>query len=214
MAVGHQPASGQALPAHSAKAACAPRILSGLVVRGQAFTAPVSPLLDFKLEAVPAGWIIRILPHAGPRPPHDAAELANPPYDSPTPLLLSTDFAFRAQDAVAWNPRNFRFFTTAEQLRVAEGAMRAIRHDPQHPAAGAALYPLLAEAAEAQLQIVDAEISGGTANQTAAAVTVATHFEQTAHQLRADLQPTPLGTILRVSFRLTVFPQRLLPGCR
>ena len=40
---------------------------------------------------------------------HDYAELATPPYESVSPLLLSTDFSFRAQDAVAWNPRRFRY---------------------------------------------------------------------------------------------------------
>ncbi len=188
----------------AAPKACPGVTLEGVVSRGEAYTQALTPELDFKLEAVPAGWIVRVLPHGAARPVHDAAELANPPYRSPTPILVSTDFAFRAQDAVAWNPREFRFFTTAAQVAAAEGAYQATLREPNRPAAGAALYPLLGQAAEATLTIVDAEIAGGTANQTGAAAAVASHFEQTAHTVRTDVAATPLGAILRLHFRLTV----------
>lgn len=188
---------------------CKPQTLEGEVQQGQAWQHAISPTLDMKLEAVPAGWMVRVLPHNGARPPHDAAELANPPYRSPTPILISTDFAFRAQDAVAWNPRTFRFFTTAGQTAEAEAIYQATLRSPNDAAAAARLYPLLTAAPEATLQIVDAEIAGGTANQTAAAATVASHFEQTAHTVRTDLPPSPLGALLRLRFRITV---PALPG--
>ncbi len=184
--------------------ACAPQTIEGEVRQGRAWQHAISPGLDVKLEAVPAGWIIRVLPRGGPRPPHDAAELANPPYRSPTPILISTDFAFRSQDAIAWNPRTFRFFTTPAETAKAEAIYQATLREPDRPGAGADLYPLLTAAPEATLHIVDAEIAGGTANQTAAAATVASHFEQTAHTVRTDLPPTPLGALLRLRFRITV----------
>ena len=183
---------------------CSPQQVEGEVRQGQAWQHPISPTLDLKLEAVPAGWIIRVLPRSGPRPAHDAAELANPPYRSPTPILISTDFAFRAQDAIAWNPRTFRFFPTAAETVKAEALYQASLRDPEHPAAAADLYPLIATAPEATLRIVDAEIVGGTANQTAAAATVASHFEQTAHSVRTDVPPTPLGALLRLRFRINL----------
>ncbi len=188
---------------------CPGAVLEGDVSEGQAYTQALSPQLDFKLEAVPAGWMIRVLPHNGNRPLHDAAELANPPYRSPTPILISTDFAFRAQDAVAWNPRTFRFFTLPAQVARAEVAYQATLLEPNRPAAGAALYPLLEQAAEGTLTIVDAEIAGGTANQTTPAASVASHFDQTAHTVRANLPPTPLGRLLHVRFRLTVAANQL-----
>ena len=117
-------AIAQAAPAK----ACPGLSLEGDVAEGHAYTHSLNSRLDFKLEAVPAGWMIRILPHGGERPRHDAAELANPPYRSPTPILISTDFAFRAQDAVAWNPRTFRFFTTPQQIAAAERAAGCGRH--------------------------------------------------------------------------------------
>ena len=191
---------------------CKPQILEGEVRRGEAWQHGISPRLDLKLEAVPAGWMIRVLQHGGPRPPHDAAELANPPYRSPTPILISTDFAFRAQDAVAWNPRTFRFFTSPGETVQAEAIFQSTLRDPNDRAAAARLYPLIAAAPEATLQILDAEIAGGTANQTAAAATVASHFEQTAHTVRTDLPPSPLGVLLRLRFRMTVPP--LGTNCR
>lgn len=183
---------------------CPPQVLEGAVERGRAWQHAISPALDLKLEAVPAGWMIRVLSHGKARPPHDAAELANPPYRSPTPILISTDFAFRAQDAVAWNPRTFRFFTTPAQTSEAEAIFQRTLRDPDNRAAVTELAPLLASTPEATLSIVDAEISGGTANQTAAAAAVASHFEQTAHTIRTDLPPTPLGTLLRLQFRVTL----------
>lgn len=204
---------GMGLLVHQACATsvCPAIHFDGEVTRGQAYTHPLSPTLDFKLEAVPAGWMIRVLPHSAARPPHDAAELANPPYRSPTPILLSTDFSFRAQDAIAWNPRTFRFFTTPAQVAAAEVAYQATLRDPGHPAAGAALYPLLAQAPEATFIIVDAEIAGGTADQTATAATVATHFDETAHTVRADRPPTPLGAILHLRFRIDLAADVLCP---
>lgn len=174
------------------------------VAQGQAYVHPLNDALDFKLEAVPAGWIVRVLPHRGQRPLHDAAELANPPYGSPTPILISTDFAMRAQDAIAWNPRTFHFFTRQADVAIAETAYQATLRDPVHPAAGAALFPLLAGAAEAKLTILDADIAGGTANQTPAAATVATHFAQTAHTVSATGKPTALGGLLRLKVRVDI----------
>lgn len=185
-----------------AQQGCAPQQLEGEVRQGQSWQHAISADLDVKLEAVPAGWMLRVLPRTGPRPPHDSAELANPPYRSPTPILISTDFAFRAQDAVAWNPRTFHFFPNATETREAESLYEASVRDPRHPSAAARLLPMVANAPEGTLRIVDAEIVGGTANQTAAAATVASHLEQTAHAVRTDLPPTPLGTLLRLRFRI------------
>lgn len=195
----------------SAATTCAPTTFEGEVRAGEAFQHPISPTLDFKLEAVPNGWIIRVLPHGSStsrfHDPQDLAELANPPYRSPTPILLSTGYSFRAQDAIAWNPRTFHFFTTAAQRRIAEEAYQATLRDPNHPSAGAALYTVLPQAHEAEFRILDAEIAGGTANQSPAAAAVASHFAQTAHRVRADLPPTALGQILQLRFRVTVTKQ-------
>ena len=159
--------------------ACASLHFEGEVAAGNNFSRNIDASHAFLLESTAAGWIIRVLP-LGPlartRAPHDFAELATPPYRSPNPLVISTDFAFRAQDAIAWNPREFHYFATQEQMSIATRAFDATMREPNRPSAGAALFPLLGQACEASLQILDARIAGGTADQTAAAATVASHF--------------------------------------
>ncbi len=158
----------------------------------------------FLLEGIPSGWIVRVLPANGARPAHDFAELATPPYRSPNPLLVSTDFSFRAQDAIAWNPREFRFFTTGRQMSIAERAYVATLKEPDRPSVGAALFPLLTEACTAELRIVDARIVGGTADQTQAAAAVAQHFAQTAHTVETNAPPSKLGRIVWMRFRVRI----------
>ena len=189
------------VPAVSQKG-CPSVTFEGTVEAGKSFQRGVSATQALLLDAVASGWVVRVVPAHGSRGAHDSAELATPPYRSPNPLLITTDFSFRAQDAVAWNPREFRFFTTAAQMGVAERAYAATLKEPNRPAAGAALYPLLAEACTAELQITDARIAGGTADQTIAASTVASHFSQTAHTVDTGAAPTTLGKILLLRFRV------------
>ena len=193
---------------------CRPIVFEGDVHRGEAFRHALTPALEWKLEAVPAGWMIRVLPRGVPRPPHDAAELANPPYQSPTPILISTDFAFRAQDAVGWNPRSFRFYTSATQISAGEAAMQGLQKEASRAAATPVPQQHLPDAPAGQFRILDAELAGGTADQAAGAATVAVHFADTAHRVRADLLPTPLGTLLMLRFRVTIQPRNVIPGCR
>ena len=82
-----------------------------------------TPGLKFLLEPIASGWIVRVLAAAGRGEPHDYAELATPPYRSVTPLAISTDFSFRAQDAVGWNPRRFRYAANAAAFAKTGGAV-------------------------------------------------------------------------------------------
>ena len=190
------------MPCQAQGKACVSLQFDGDVEAGKSFRHSIDATHVFVLESVASGWIVRVLPASGPRPPHDAAELATPPYRSPNPLLISTDFSFRAQDAIAWNPREFHFFTTPQQLAIATKAYEATEREPNRPAAGAALFPLLPQACTAELRIMDARIAGGTADQSAMAATVASHFAQTAHTLETNAPPSALGRILSLHFRV------------
>lgn len=187
-----------------AQKTCSSLTFEGEVQAGKSFRHALGAQQSFLLESIASGWIVRVLPASGARGPHDFAELATPPYRSPNPLLISTDFSFRAQDAVAWNPREFHFFTSAQQMATATKAYDATLKEPNRPAAGAALFPLLAQACTASLQIVDARIAGGSADQAAMAATVAQHFSQTAHTVDTSAPPSRLGRILWMRFRVTV----------
>ncbi len=185
-----------------AQAGCPRLDFVGEVHAGQSFQHRIDAGHIFLLENIASGWVIRVLPATGPRPAQDYAELATPPYRSPNPLLLTTDFSFRAQDTIAWNPREFHYFVTPSELKTASMAYQATVREPNRPAAGAALFPLLEKACTADLRILDARIAGGTANQSGMAATVASHFAQTAHTLETATTPTPLGRIVTLSFHV------------
>ena len=85
---------------------CTVSSFEGQVSYGQTYRHAINSNLELVLDPLPSGWLLRVLPIGKPRPQHDYAELATPPYESVTPLAVSTDFSFRAQDAIAWNPRS------------------------------------------------------------------------------------------------------------
>ena len=90
-------------------ARCSRAVIEGEVRAGGGFRASFGGGLDFVLEPTALGWVVRVLPTGEGRKSVDYAEVATPPYRSVSPLLVSTDFSFRAQDAVGWNPRRFRY---------------------------------------------------------------------------------------------------------
>lgn len=184
----------------------------GEVKRGESFRHAGPAGLDFMLEAIPSGWIVRMLDRKAPRGEFDYAGLATPPYMSPNPILISTDFAFRAQDAIGWNPRSFQYFRTAQDM---QNAIHAY-HDyvsapakvltPKSQQGMTRLLQLSSQAAPATLEILDAHLIGGSRNQTEAASLVASHFLSTAHVVeQAPNGPMPLGQITWLKFRVS-FP--------
>jgi len=187
--------------------------IEGEVNRGESFRHAGPAGLDFMLEAIPSGWIVRMLDRTAPRSEFDYAGLATPPYMSPNPILISTDFAFRAQDAIGWNPRSFQYFHTPAAMKEAIAAYRQYTSAPvnapttQSQQGMMKLLQLSGQAAPAKLEILDAHLIGGTANQTQAASLVATHFLSTAHVVEQPIGgPTPLGAITSIRFRVS-FPE-------
>ena len=165
------------------------------------------------LEAIPSGWIVRMLDHTASRGQFDYAGLATPPYMSPNPIRISTDFSFRAQDAIGWNPRSFQYFRSVSAMREAVAAYRQYISAPTNAPTSESqqgmmkLLQLSAQAAPARLEILDAHLIGGTANQTQAASLVATHFLSTAHVVEQSPNgPSPLGAITSLRFRV-LFPE-------
>lgn len=194
-------------------------VITGDVQAGQAFHAAISPSLQLLLDPVPHGWILRVLPSTGPMPPDDMAELATPPFRSINPLLLTTDFGFRAQDVVGWNPRPFHYLRRRADLAAAEQAFLAVVSPPHPtPAEQLAVVRIASNAAEGRLEILDARLVPGTADQSSAAALVATHFLSTAHSI---LQPDsraggPLGRVDWMRFRATLeggIPRRAGGAC-
>lgn len=187
-------------------APCSTGSIEGELNAGRPFLKPIGNGLSLYFQAIQSGWILRIVPTSGALPDHDYAELATPPYNSVTPLSVSTDFAFRAQDAVGWNPRHFRFATSAAafaRLREVYGKLIAAGTAPS-PALESELAQQLALTADATLTILDARLVPGTADQWRMAAAVASHFSSTAHTLVEDPgeAASPLGRLVWLHFRV------------
>jgi hypothetical protein len=185
---------------------CSVEVLEGSVRAGESFVRPIGNGLEVMLEPLASGWILRVLPAAGPRGQHDYAELATPPYRSVSPLLISTDFSFRAQDAVAWNPRRFRFAMDASEFKVLLLAYQAYTlRTPSAPGDEAKLATLVSGApGQGVLEILDAHFTPGLANQAKMASAVASHLETTPHTVEqaADGKGSPLGKVTWLRFRI------------
>lgn len=187
-------------------ATCRAEVVEGELTAGQDLSRPIGGGLRLWFEATAAGWILRVVPDHGPVGEHDYAEVATPPYRSVTPLSVSTDFAFRAQDAVGWNPRRFRFATSAGSFeRLLKAYQQVVDAGPTPPAAlEGQLSDEITRAADGKLTIVDAKLVPGMADQWRMAGAVSTRFPATAHTLvqPADGKPSPLGKLLWVRFRV------------
>jgi hypothetical protein len=181
-------------------------VIEGELNAGKPFTRAIGNGLKVYFQPIASGWILRVLPAGGPAGEHDYAELATPPYQSVTPLSISTDFAFRAQDAVGWNPRRFRFATGAAAFRDLDQAYQGFIRSGANPseAAQAALARQIARSAEGTFTMVDARLVPGTADQWRMAAAVASHFSTTAHTIvqEPDGSTSPLGRLVWLRFRL------------
>jgi hypothetical protein len=179
---------------------CSRAVFEGDVKAGEGFEEVFAPGLKFYLEPLRSGWIVRVLAADEPRGPHDYAELATPPYRSVSPLLLSTDWSFRAQDAVAWNPRRFRYAENRETFHRLAALYDKVMAGDAASASRAA--DLVSHQPEGVLQILDAKMAPGVADQAQMAATVASHLAETPHEVDQSATPSPLGRLEEMRFRV------------
>jgi len=207
-------ASGAAAQKGAVTGVCRVGVIEGEVKAGESFARPIGDGLEVRLEALSwgSGWLLRVVPIKGGMPKHDYAELATPPYESVSPLLLSTDFSFRAQDAVAWNPRRFRYADNQSDFqRLSDMYEQYRRSTPPSAKTEGELAVAVSKAPEGMLQILDARLIPGSANQAGTATTVATHFNSSAHTVEEppEGKGTALGKLTWVRFRVSL---ALRPG--
>ena len=187
---------------------CVRGVLEGEVRAGSGFVRPIGSGLEVMLEPLASGWILRVLPVGLARPAHDYAELATPPYQSVNPLLISTDFSFRAQDVVAWNPREFRFAADKGTFQRMLGLYEEVERGS--PGAEEELAALASRSPEGSVQILDAHFVPGTADQAKMAAAVASHLNTTAHTVEqsgneiGDGRSTALGRVMWMHFRISL----------
>jgi len=179
---------------------CHRAVFEGDVRAGEGFERVFARGLKFYLEPLRSGWIVRVLAVDEPRGMHDYAGLATPPYNSVSPLLIGTDWSFRAQDAVAWNPRRFRYAADRGAFRRLAGLYDGVvAGDPGKSAIAA---ELVSGQPEGVLTILDARIVPGIADQAQMAATVASHLGTTPHSVDQASTASPLGRVEELRFRV------------
>ena len=179
---------------------CRRAVLQGDVKAGSGFEAPFARGLQFGLVPLASGWVVRVFRPGEPGGAHDLAELATLPYQSVSPLLISTDWSFRAQDAIGWSPRRFRY-------AVSPGAARVLRSDYDGVLRGNAKSSVSAaqvatEQPEGLLTIEDARLVPGVADQARMAAAVSTHFQAIPHTIDPGNGGSPLGRLEELRFRV------------
>ncbi|MGA2252691.1 hypothetical protein [Terracidiphilus sp.] len=209
--------SGLALPpAQALSAACSRIIIQGEVSFGQAWSAPLGQGWVLRLVPVqPAdkysGWDI-VLDRAEPAGFPDAVFLATPPYGSLNEREIATTYGLRAQDAIGWNPRTFRFLTDPAVFHAAQ-QLYLSSHGAADPKTAAGLLDLIHSASQGELRILDARIAPGIADPARYAQNWALSAARAPYQVLPPPsgQPTPRGALLWMRFTLTLWPP---PGWR
>jgi hypothetical protein len=232
-----------AVVAASAMAAGAPHPAS---CRKIVMTGEVSAGQEWR-TAIGEGWVFRVLPiqpvNAGysgwdlvmdreqPAGFPDALLLATPPYDSINEREVGTTFGVRAQDAIGWNPRSFRFLTNLAAFR--DGRLHFLRmfrdarpaatdktaNDRagkeksrlESPVAVESLdrWPeeLLRRSSPGQFRILDARLTPGIADAPPFGENWALHSASTPHTVESAPagKSTPLGTLNWMRFSVTLW---------
>ncbi len=182
-----------------------PTVIVGEVAAGQRFTQPFGGGLEFVLDPTRQGWVVRIEPLHRAVPGPDFAEVATLPFRSVNPLLLTTDFGFRAQDVIGWNPRSFRYLQSPGQFARARRAYdEAVSATQPSPAQTAEVAAVVDASREGRLEILDARLVPGTGDQSPAASLLATHLLTTPHILADATAANTVGRVEWLRFRATL----------
>jgi hypothetical protein len=196
---------------------CQNAIVSGEISAGQEWRAEIGEGWVFRIVPIPpgqagyTGWDL-VVDREKPASFPDALYLATPPYGSINEREIGTTFGLRAQDAIGWNPRSFRFF--ADPKLFAEAQKRyeeAFGHAPGSPgseaAAAARLLELQKSALAGELKIVDARLTPGTADPVPFAQQWAAAASRSGYQIEsaAPGQSSARGAMRWMRFRLTLW---------
>ena len=174
-------------------AGCRQITLSGEVQAGGSWRGSIGQGWELRLVPVASlgqeysGWDLVVAP-VGDRTYPDALLLATPPYNSLNEKEIATTFGLRAQDAIAWMPRRFRFLTSRESLAEARRVFPALAGSGSKASGGAweasaRLLALMGGAAYGDFSITDAQIVGGIADPPAIAEQWATQLGRVPHTM-------------------------------
>lgn len=207
---------------------CTRLVLDGDVSVGQEWNAGLGEGWRFRLVPIPrldagySGWdlVVDRMPPAGFP---DALYLATPPYNSINEREIGTTYGLRAQDAIGWNPRTFRFLTDPAAFREGQQIYAFVSHKgasgPDAAAASAQLLKLAEGASQGELRIVDAHISPGIADPAPFAMIWAQASSRTQHEMdpSGGGKTAAAGTVNWMRFQVVLWlppAWKLPPGRR
>ncbi len=208
-------------------AASSPAVVPGRTCRQVDLHGEVSAGQEWR-AALGEGWMIRLLPIAPAsysgwdlavdrEPPAgypDALLLATLPYHSINEREIGTTFGLRAQDAIGWNPRTFRFLSDVDEFRQAQQWFRQLapqasrgNSDPTSARITERLLQLQSHASSGQFRISDAHIIPGIADPLPFAQSWAMAASRTQHEVEAAApgQSSPRGKLVWMRFELTLW---------
>ena len=184
--------------------------------------------------ALGEGWVFRLVPIAGfgysgwdlvvdrtglEAGYPDALLLATPPYGSINEREIGTTFGLRAQDALGWEPRRFRFLNSAEELKRGRVLFRKVSRgdgpgDGGSQADAAELLRMVAHASPGEFEVGDAKLIEGTGDAKPFAQRWAENFKNVPHTIVQDESGGRTeGEIRWVRFRVTLWlPKSFLPA--
>jgi hypothetical protein len=193
---------------------CSKLVVEGEVTAGHEWKAPIGQEWIFRFVPVTpgqagySGWDL-VVDRTEPAGFPDALYLATPPFGSINEREIATTFGLRAQDAIGWNPRTFRFLTDLKSFRDAQQAYAAASSGDAK--AMSRLLELQKTAASGELRILDAHLVPGTADPAPFAQQWALAASRTPHQVEtaSNNHGIPRGELRSIRFRLTLWlPQK------
>ena len=212
--------------AHPPKAACTRVVFEGEVSAGGYWTGPRGEGWVFRVVPIPplqaaySGWDL-VVDRQPPEGFPDALLLATLPYNSINEREIGTTFGLRAQDAIGWNPRSFRFVASPGDFQEARQLFLSVHADagipPKTGGSGdpkqgdrqvmARLLEIRQHAASGEFRIVDAHIVPGVADPAPYAQTWSAASSQTPHTIgeAPEGKSSALGALQWMRFAVTVW---------
>lgn len=208
----------------SAAPVCRKATIEGEVTAGREWTAPMGQ-----------GWVFRVMPIQPAQAGYsgwdlvvdrtqaagfpDALLLATPPYDSLNEREVGTTFRLRAQDAIGWNPRSFRFLTDPAEFHEAQQVYLSLMRSGQlgpgaKNSASAGIERLLSlesHAAAGEMRILDARLTPGVGDPVSYAQNWALAASHTPHEIESSSsgKATAWGSLQWMKFSLILLlPER------
>ncbi len=188
-------------------------------------------------SAIGEGWVFRVVPivpgqagysgwdlvvdRAEPAGFPDALLLATLPYDSLNEREVGTTFGLRAQDAIGWNPRSFRFLSDISAFREGQQlfrslsansadrryASKAAQNDSEASRPLARLLKLQTQASTGEFRILDAGLVPGVGDAAPYAQNWALASAKTPHRVEParSAGSSLAGTLNWMRFSVTLW---------